>query len=404
MRPDQMKFIRHGAWSLLLPLFAASTLAAQNRLVLPEGSVIIVRTTTPLESSTARVGQSFETTVADSIGVDNYTVVPAGSRIQGVVTFAQAANRQQSGVIQVDFNRLMLSDGTSYQIDGRLTSTDAAERRQIESDPNSRVVLVGGRGGIGAVIAGAGSESKPVSGILGALGSLLSEGRDVRVPAGTPLAVQLDQQVILRSRGRLNTNDAFSIYTSTEMIRAAQQALSRQGYYRGSINGQLDDDTQRALFDFQVARGMVATGNLNGLTVRALGISTTGGASAGTSLSLNDASLLRRGSQALVARFRQDLAISPVGRLDTRREYSEGDLELWFALSAFSDNSLLYEQVVRMSGNTDGLGEAGQALVAAAQRVDAAMQHVRPSIQVQNAWVAIRRQLGGIGSGDAFQR
>lgn len=382
----------------------ASTLAAQNRLVLPEGSVIIVRTTTPLESSTARVGQSFETTVADSVGVDNYTVVPAGSRIQGVVTFAQAANRQQSGVIQVDFNRLMLSDGTSYQIDGRLTSTDAAERRQIESDPNSRVVLVGGRGGIGAVIAGAGSESKPVSGILGALGSLLSEGRDVRVPAGTPLAVQLDQQVILRSRGRANTNDAFSIYTSTEMIRAAQQALSRQGYYRGSINGQLDDDTQRALFDFQVARGMVATGNLNGLTVRALGISTTGGASAGTSLSLNDASLLRRGSQALVARFRQDISISPVGRLDVRREYSEGDLELWFALSAFSDNSLLYEQVVRMSGNTDGLGEAGQALVAAAQRVDAAMQHMRPSIQVQNAWVAIRRQLGGIGSGDTFQR
>lgn len=404
MRSYRLKFIPLRAWIAVLPLFVASTLAAQNRLVLPEGSVIIVRTTTPLESSTARVGQSFETTVADSVGVDNYTVVPAGSRIQGVVTFAQAANRQQSGVIQVDFNRLMLSDGTSYQIDGRLTSTDAAERRQIESDPNSRVVLVGGRGGIGAVIAGAGSESKPVSGILGALGSLLSEGRDVRVPAGTPLAVQLDQQVILRSRGRANTNDAFSIYTSTEMIRAAQQALSRQGYYRGSINGQLDDDTQRALFDFQVARGMVATGNLNGLTVRALGISTTGGASAGTSLSLNDASLLRRGSQALVARFRQDISISPVGRLDVRREYSEGDLELWFALSAFSDNSLLYEQVVRMSGNTDGLGEAGQALVAAAQRVDAAMQHMRPSIQVQNAWVAIRRQLGGIGSGDTFQR
>jgi len=404
MRSDRLKFIQRRALTAVLSLFVASTVAAQNRLVLPEGSVIIVRTTTPLESSTARVGQSFETTVVDSVGVDNYTVVPAGSRIQGVVTFAQAANRQQSGVIQVDFNRLTLSDGTAYQIDGRLTSTDAAERRQIESDPNSRVVLVGGRGGIGAVIAGAGSENNPVSGILGALGGLLSEGRDVRVPAGTPLAVQLDQQVILRSRGRLNTNDAFSIYTSTEMIRAAQQALSRQGYYRGSINGQLDDDTQRALFDFQVARGMVATGNLNGLTVRALGISTTAGTTAGTTLSVNDASLVRRGSQALVARFRQDLSISAVGRLDTRREYSEGDLELWFALSAFSDNSALYEQIVRMSANTDGSGEAGQALVAAAQRVDAAMQHVRPSIQVQNAWGSIRRQLAGLESGAAFQR
>ena len=31
--------------------------------------------------------------------------------------------------------------------------------------------------------------------------------------------------------------------------------------------------------------------------------------------------------------------------------YEDGDLELWFALSAFADNAGLYEQMVRSSGH-----------------------------------------------------
>ncbi len=85
--------------------------AQQGRTVLPEGSVIIVRTTTALESNTARVGQTFETVVADSISADEYTVIPAGSRIRGVVAFAQPADRQRSGVIEVSFDRLTLPGG-----------------------------------------------------------------------------------------------------------------------------------------------------------------------------------------------------------------------------------------------------------------------------------------------------
>src|SRR5215212_5943050 len=50
----------------------------------------------------------------DKIRVDSYTAVPAGSRIHGVVTFAQAADRQKSGVIEVNFDRLTLPDGKAY--------------------------------------------------------------------------------------------------------------------------------------------------------------------------------------------------------------------------------------------------------------------------------------------------
>jgi peptidoglycan hydrolase-like protein with peptidoglycan-binding domain len=380
-----------------LTFLAASAAAAQSRIVLPAGSVIIVRTNTPLQSATAKSGETFETTVDESVGVNEYTVIPAGSRIRGVVSLARPANRQQSGVIQVVFDRLTLPSGASYQIDGKLTSTDSAERRQIESDPNAQVVLVGGRGGIGAAIAGAGS-SKSANNIFAALGNLLSEGRDVSVPAGTQLAVQLESAVTLRGGGRLRGTEASTIYTSAERVRAAQEALARLNYYRGAVTGRLDDDTRNALFQFQVDRGMRGTGNLDGRTAEALGINLAGGVS-GAALSANQAAAVRRDAQYLVARIRSELSSTNTGRLDPNRAYAQGDLNLWFALSAFADNASIYEQIVNNGGNSDAAVLAGRALADAARRVDTAMQNARVSAQLQNGWSAVRRQISAIDTG-----
>src|SRR6266513_3008268 len=267
-------------WSIALAVVAGSSALAQSRIVLPAGSVIIVRTTAPLQSANAKTGQTFETSVDESVGVDEYSVIPAGSRIRGVVSLATPATRQQSGVIEVVFDRLTLPSGATFPISGKLTSTNSDERRQIASDPNARVVLVGERGGIGAAIAGAGS-SKSSNNIFAALGSLLSEGRDVSVPAGTPLAGELVNAVTLRSGARLRGVDASTIFTAADRVRAAQQALAQQNYYRGPVNGLLDDDTRNALFQFQVDHGLRGTGNLDGRTAQALGLNL---ASSGLSL------------------------------------------------------------------------------------------------------------------------
>jgi hypothetical protein len=111
-------------------------------------------------------------------------------------------------------------------------------------------------------------------------------------------------------------------------------------------------------------------------------------------LSPEEASVVRRGAQALVGRLRQDLDISASGRLDARRAYAESDIELWFALSAFADNASLYEQLVRVSGNVEGSALAGKALVGSARRVDAALQRAQTSAQIQGAWSSIRAQFG----------
>src|SRR6185436_5281800 len=215
-----------------------------------------------LDSRTAKAGQTFETDVIDTLAVDDYTVIPSRSRIRGVVTYAQPATRDRSGVIEVSFDRLTLVDGSALSINARLTSTDTAERRQIDSDPNARVLLLGGRGGLGAAIAGAGSTRNPASSLLSTLGSLLSEGRDVDLPAGSRLAVQLRSPLELRTRGIARAMDN-SVITATDRIRAAQRELARLNYYRGAENGQIDDATQRALVAFQIDKGITATANLD---------------------------------------------------------------------------------------------------------------------------------------------
>ena len=381
--------------SIALAFVAAAPAAAQSRIVLPAGSVIIVRTTAPLQSTSARTGQTFQTTVEEAVGIDEYTVIPSGSTIRGSVTMAKPATRQQSGVIEVVFDRLTLPNGASYPIVGKLTSTDSAERRQIGADPNARVVLVGGRGGIGATIAGAGSQ-KSSNNILAVLGGMLSEGRDVNIPTGTPLAVELESGVTLRGGGRLRGTEASTIYTSAEQVRAAQEALARLNYYRGSIDGQLTDATRNALFAFQVDRGLRGTGNLDGRTARALGIDVPGGVGgrvSGAVLSPAQASVVRRDAQFLVTRHRTELGVTGVGRLDPNRTYAQGDVDLWFTISAFADNAAMYEQIVNNGGNRNAVVLAGRSLAAAARRVDTAFQTARASAQVQNAWNSVRRQV-----------
>lgn len=370
---------------------AAVPLTAQSR-VLPAGTVILVRTSTALDSRTAQVGQTFETTVDQDVGVDAYNVVPAGTRLRGSITMARAATRSQSGVIDVHFDRLLLSDGSSVTISGKLTSTDSAERRQINADPNAHVVLVGGRGGIGAAIAGAGGSQNP-NNILSALGSMLSEGRDVAVPAGTQLAVELTERVSLRGRGRIAANAAGStIYTATDVVRSAQQALAQRNYYRGTPTGTLDNATRRALFAFQIDNRMTGTGNLDGRTAQLLGLSLN--ASTGASMTASEATSLRRDAQTILSRERAAIGINNGGRGTSGRAYSQAEMEVLFSLSAFADNASMYEQIVRAGVNEAPAVRAGRAVINAARRVDAAIAaDGSVSADVRNMWTNIRRAL-----------
>ena len=337
-------------------------------------------------------GARFTTTVEDSINVEGYTVIPAGSRIAGIVTIVRRASSNESGVLGVEFDELRIAGGGTVAIEGKLTSTDPAERRQIDARGDAQVVLVGGRQGVGGVIGaiGAGQESDPVSGILGAIGALLSEGSDVELPAGTQAAVQLERSIVLAAVGApARRPDAFTIYTAAETIRAAQEALRSRGYYRGAIDGNLTDATQRALLAFQIDNRVLATGNLDGRTAELLGLDV----GVAVALTPNEASYLRGLAEDLVTRWRASIGVTTAGRMDSRRLYEENEVSLWFALSAFADAAGLYEQVVRTSGNVPGLAAAGAALVDSARNVDEAMVGMRIPARTQRSWDAVRQEM-----------
>ena len=126
-------------WAFLTAAIVPLTLPAQQRLLLPEGTVVTVRTQAALSSQTAQEGQTLRTTVTDSVSVDGFTVIPEGSTIDGSITLVRRANRQQSGVIGVEFTRLQLPNGAATAIDAKLTSTDPGERRQIDAQPNAGI-------------------------------------------------------------------------------------------------------------------------------------------------------------------------------------------------------------------------------------------------------------------------
>ena len=394
MQPTLTKHLTRGAFAFALSLSCFTQLSAQTRVTLPAGSVFLVRTEQALESATMKVGQTFETTIIEEVSVNGYTLIPANSRVRGAVTYVQPATRERSGVMQVAFDRLVIPGGSTYTIVAKLTSTDSTERRQIEQRTDQRVVLVGERGGLGAAIAGAGSSRGSASGILAALGNMLSEGRDVSVPAGTTFAVQLERAVTLSSRGGMNAVDESTVYTAVDRIRAAQQALTRRSYYRGAVNGQLDNATRRALFEFQLDNNITATGNLDGRTASALGILAAGNAGGGGAvLATRDAAILRRAAQAIVTRHRQDIGLAASETATAGANITESDMDLLFAFSAFADNSSLYEGFVRTSATSEAALLAGRGLINAARRVDSALQQGRSSTQVQNVWREIRAQL-----------
>jgi len=141
------------------------------------------------------------------------------------------------------------------------------------------------------------------------------------------------------------------------------------------------------------------TGNLNFATARALGITSSAGGEvvgaggAAVTLSANDAATVRRAAQSILAQERVDLRISSSGRLSAGRAYSAADLESWFALSAFTDNAMLYEALVRASGNSDGTANAGKALIAAARRVSAALNAGVVSTAVRDNWSMLQGRL-----------
>ena len=183
------------------------------------GTIVRVRMDTELNSKTARVGQTFTTTVTEPIYASTGAVVaPVGSKIAGrVASVTPAAKGGKAGQISVDFVKLTLPNGRTRAINGSLTdlvgktSSDNEGTASGKTMGHRKLIFIGGGAAGGAILGGAigGGKGALIGGILGGLGGFagdkLLKGQEAVVESGTELGVYLNQPFSLPKFAEMNS-------------------------------------------------------------------------------------------------------------------------------------------------------------------------------------------------------
>jgi hypothetical protein len=179
---------------------------------LPVGTLIRVKMISEISSKSAKVNDTFSTTLIGPLMVRGIELLPAESKIEGRITkVVKATKKSEAGRLSVVFEKITLPDGESREIVGELVSIsdkEAAENtgnKQVkgESSTKENVALIGGGAGIGAIIgavAGGGSGAAVGAAVgagVGGGGALLKKGNEAIVKANSELSISLKEEVTL---------------------------------------------------------------------------------------------------------------------------------------------------------------------------------------------------------------
>ncbi len=170
-----------------------------------------------------------EATVSQPIPLTGYGSIPAGTVISGEVASAESGRRlSRSGALTVNFTSLRLPSGPTIPITAHLEGGAGKyhQNKQGEFRGEGGKAKIGQtliRGGVGAglgaalgtgvgAIAGGGHgagmgawSGAAIGGGIGVADMLLRKGRDVLIPAGTAMNIQLDQPVSFDANGTVQT-------------------------------------------------------------------------------------------------------------------------------------------------------------------------------------------------------
>ena len=159
------------------------------------GTTMRSRMNETLNSKTARVGDTFTSTVTEPVySTNGVVVIPVGSTLRGRVDTVRAAEKGgKPGSIDVSFTQVRLPNGKTRAINGSLTDLEGKTSSDNEGTAtgkkmsNRKLIFIGG--GKGALIGG----------LLGAgggfLGDRYTKGPEAQVKSGTEFGVYLNQAI-----------------------------------------------------------------------------------------------------------------------------------------------------------------------------------------------------------------
>jgi hypothetical protein len=267
---------------LLLPAVLAGAWAvpaAAAPITIPKGTIIEVKTVSPVDAATVKKGERVLTVVYPAVYIGDRQAMPRMAVIWAQVKHVRTpADGAKSAALALKFEELRIGK-EKWDIEGVLTSLQRDDSKKILEH---QAKMATGRK-IDVVLIGAGTEAtKRASMLVGTSGenredladewaaSGLGPGYLVVVP-DTVLAMRLERSLTLEeAHGQPPATPDRVIVTASADVRRAQQSLKRLGLYRGPVNGTLDEPTRRAIASFQIDKEQPATGDLDRETVAAL--------------------------------------------------------------------------------------------------------------------------------------
>ena len=164
-----------------------------NKITVPAGTRILVRTIDAIDSSKQKAGFRFSATLETNLQVDNVVVAPRGTRLYGVLASASSAGRMKgSSELTLELTDIMIN-GTAYPL---LTSSYEVKGKGEGGNTAKKVV---GGAGLGALIGGiaGGGKGAGIGALAGAgAGTAVAatkKGEQISIPSETLLEFRLQQ-------------------------------------------------------------------------------------------------------------------------------------------------------------------------------------------------------------------
>jgi len=171
-----------------------------------QNSVIPTTLETPISSEVASVGDLVVVNVNKNIATtQGNLLIPAGSRINGVITEAVPAKfANRNAKIAINFNSITLPSGRTYPLQASVaTESGAIEAGSLKSKIGKGVLttIVGAGSGaalgtaLGAITGKTGKGAiygTAIGGGLGVVGGILAQGGEIKIPRGEPLFIKLN--------------------------------------------------------------------------------------------------------------------------------------------------------------------------------------------------------------------
>ena len=184
------------------PAPASPPVPEYPEVVIPAGTILPMRLTSPVASDTSQVEDAVHAVLREDLTLEDGSVLPAGVEVVGRVIDAERSGRVR-GRARVVFRFTMLKhDGDEYDL-----RTEAIERvaAATKSEDATKVGIGAGAGAALGAILGGGSGAAKGAAIGAAAGTgavLATRGEEVRLAAGEPIETRLTTPLAFRVRVR----------------------------------------------------------------------------------------------------------------------------------------------------------------------------------------------------------